>query len=219
MKNILILAAHPDDEVLGAGGTIQKFREKGYEITTCRVSDGSSEQYKNNPEKWKKKDGEHKQALDLLGVKELIKLDFPDMRLDSVPHVELNKKLSEIVEKIQPEIIFTHAADDINLDHQEIYKSTLIISRPLNKFVKYVYSYEVLSSSEWEYSKPFIPNTYMNIDKYLNKKQQALKMMETEKCEYPHPRSVKGIEVLARYRGLQVGCEFAEAFKLIKHYE
>jgi len=126
-----------------------------------------------------KKDWEHKKALIMLGVDKLIRLNFPDMRLDAVPHIELNKKMNEVFEKVQPEIVFTHSKDDLNCDHKKVYDSTMVITRPLNNFLRRVYSYEVLSSSEWSLERPFRPNYFVDIGKYIKKKKEAFSVMET----------------------------------------
>ena len=219
MKKILIIAAHMDDEILGMGGTIQYFKDQGYKIFVCVATDSSSTQYKDNPEIWSLKKREYSKATNLVGVDKIFNLDFPDMRLDSVSHCELNNALNKILIKIKPQILFTHWRYDINMDHQEIYKSTLVLIRPVHGFLKKVYCYETLSSSEWHPEESFIPNHFVDIEKYISKKQEAFSLLKTEVRKYPHPRSLEGVKILAQYRGMQSGNKYAEAFRLIKGYE
>jgi LmbE family N-acetylglucosaminyl deacetylase len=216
MKTALILAAHTDDDILGVGGTIQYLKDKDYKIVVCRITDGSSTQYDKNPELQEQREKEYLEAIRILNIDEIVKLGFPDMKLDSVPHFLLNRKLSEVVENIKPNVIFTHNKNDLNKDHQLIHDSTLVISRPLNKYLKKVFSFEILSSSEWNFENPFIPTHFIDISKYLDKKIKAFFSMKTELREYPHPRSPEGIKVLAQYRGMQSGYKYAEAFKIIR---
>lgn len=218
-KNLLIITAHDDDEILGVGGAIQFFQEKNYNINICQVTDGSSTQYKDQPDKIKERTEQHKNALDIIKVKNVYTLDFPDMQLDTVPHYKINIGISKIINKIKPEIIFTHNPNDINKDHIEVYKSTIVATRPPLKFLKKIIIYEVPSSTEWNPLECFNPNYYINIDKYLDNKIKAFSLMKTEVKDYPHPRSLDGIKSLARYRGLQSGMEYAEAYKIIKQYD
>lgn len=218
-KNVLILAAHPDDEVLGCGGIIQKHVAEGCQVFVGVVTDGSSSQYPNDIQKHHTKIKECEEANKLLGVTEVVFLDFPDMKLDTVPHAELNNKINELVEKIRPNIIYTHSKFDLNLDHIAIARSTEVVSRPGKVYLEKVLAYEVLSSSEWSRMESFQPDVFVDVEQYLEKKVQALKLYKTECREYPHPRSSEGIQTLAQYRGLQSGFRRAEAFKLIVSYE
>jgi len=219
MKNVLILSAHTDDDILGAGGAIQYFKEGKYKIYVCQVTDGCSSQYGDNPKICKERNQQYQKAMKFLKVDGIFNLDFPDMQLDTIPHFQINQDLNKIFKKTKPEILLTHSPDDINKDHQEIYKSTLVIIRPLNNFLKRVYSYETLSCSEWNPDSPFKPNYFIDIKKYLAKKKEAFGLLKTELREYPHSRSLEGIEILAKYRGLQCGRRYAEAFRLIKGYD
>jgi len=219
MKKILIFAAHPDDEILGVGGTIQYLKERNAHITVCLVTDGSSTQYKNNPTIWEQKKQEYTRALNLLNIDDIIHLDYPDLQLDTIPHYQLNEKLENIINLVKPDTIFTHSENDLNKDHRLIYDATTIITRSSHGFIKKVYCYEVLSSSEWNTEKPFIPTHFVNIEKYIDKKKEAFSILESEVREYPHPRSLQGIEILAKYRGLQGRHKYAESFKLIKAYD
>ncbi|MBI2444525.1 MAG: PIG-L family deacetylase [Candidatus Magasanikbacteria bacterium] len=218
-RSILVFSAHPDDEILGVGGTLQQYQAAGYRIAVCLVTDGSSTQYPNQPGLWQQKQQEYQNALDLLSVDQLIELKYPDMRLDTVSHAEVCRRLTEIVHTVQPEIVFTPSDADLNRDHREVYRASLVACRPVAYLIKALYSYEVLSSSEWMREAPFSPNYFVPLtENQLRRKQQALALMPTEVRPYPHPRSPEGIAILAQYRGLQCGAKFAEAFRLICSY-
>ncbi len=218
-KNILVLAAHPDDEILGCGGVIQKHVAYGQQVFVGIITDGSSAQYPGNQEKYQTKIEECREANKLLGVLEVQFLDFPDMKLDIVSHSELNNKINELVEGIRPSIIYTHSQFDLNLDHVAVASSTEVVCRPGKQYLEKVLAYEVPSSSEWSRSGSFRPNTFVDIEPYLEQKVKAMKLYQTEYREYPHPRSSEGIQILSQYRGLQSGFKAAEAFKLVISYE
>jgi len=218
-KNVLILAAHGDDEILGTAGAIQFFKDKGYNVYVCLATEGCLTQYEKNKEVCQEKRQQYKKAMELLGADEIIELNFPDMQLDTIPHFKLNQAISRVLEKIQPEILFTHNPVDINLDHRLVYHSTLVAIRPPRPFLKKIYTYEVPSSSEWNPKSAFLPNYFISIEKYLKKKKQALALLKTELRNWPHPRSLEGLEALARFRGMQSGCKYSEAFCLIKSYD
>lgn len=218
-KTILILAAHPDDEVLGCGGIIQKYVQQGDRVVIGIVTDGSSSQYPGDEAKYKVKIEECKKANKLLGVSDVELPDFPDMKLDTVSHAELNNKINSLVEKIKPNIIHTHSHFDLNLDHVAVARATDVVCRPGKVYLEKVLAYEVPSSSEWSRNNIFQPNTFADIEKYLNQKVAALLIYKTECRDYPHPRSPEGVKIFAQYRGLQSGFNAAEAFKLIISYE
>ncbi|MGL4393461.1 MAG: PIG-L deacetylase family protein [Fusobacteriaceae bacterium] len=220
---VLVIAAHPDDEILGVGGAINKYSRNGDEVFVYIVTDGSTSQYPNDIEKLNNKKQEALEANKVLGVKEVIFGDLPDMKLDQVPHVKLNAEIEKVINKINPEIIYTHHHGDINKDHRLIFESTFVAVRPNRKDVKKVFTYEVLSSSEWGNIKSeamFSPNTYSVLKEIdiINKKN-AMEKYKTELREYPHPRSIDGIENLAKYRGNQICENFAESFILIRGVE
>jgi len=218
IKKILVFAAHPDDEVLGCGGIIQHFVKEGSNVVVCILTDGWTTQYSDNPILGNKKKSESVFANKLLGVDKVIQLDFPDMKLDQVSHAEINKKLQQIIDEVKPEIIFTQSNSDLNLDHQQLYLSTMVATRPGNKYLKKVYTYEVGSSSEWNPQEAFIPNVFFDISSFIDKKIESFQEYKSEIRDFPHPRSAEGIRVLAKLRGMQSGYKFAESFKLIRSY-
>jgi len=217
-QNILILAAHPDDEVLGCGGVIQYYTSRKDNVYVCVVTDGSSSQYQGDIKKAQAKDQQTLRVQKFLGIKEFIRLDFPDMKLDTIAHIDINRKLENVINQIKPSIIYTHSSTDVNLDHILVYQSTKVVTRPGKPFLDQVYSYEVLSSTEWSRDNPFNPNTYFDISSYIEKKVKAFNLCRTEIRPYPHPRSAQGVKSLAKYRGIQSGFKYAESFQLIVSY-
>lgn len=222
MSKILVVAAHPDDEVLGLGATIKKLSEEN-EIYVLIVTEGCSSQYSgHNVEALiKQKEEMARKAAQILGAKDVLFGRLPDMKLDTMPHVAVNRVIEDAVDKTSPEIVFTHHFGDVNLDHQMVYRSTLVATRPsVGSCVKKLYTYEVLSSTEWQSSLPtfaFIPNTYVSVDdKMLNAKKEALKAYSMELRAFPHTRSAEAIDNLAAYRGQSVGYPAAEAFCLLR---
>ena len=221
MNKALIIAAHPDDEVLGVGGTIAKLSQNE-EFYILIVTEGCSSQYKDKDYKRiisEKKESSMK-AAEILGARDVLFGDLPDMRLDTVPHTEVNAVIEKALSLINPDTVFTHHYGDVNLDHRMVYNSTMVAARPTEQSsVKKLYTYETLSSTEWQNLSTdmhFSPNTYIEIENTLQKKIDALNAYSVELRKYPHPRSPEAIINLARYRGQTVGVRSAEAFSLIR---
>jgi len=223
MNRALIIAAHPDDDILGCGGVIS--RSKRYydntvykvifiaEGSTCRFDDPESPEARNEILK-RNLDGI--EALKYLKVDDQHFYNLPCGRLDQVPQIEINKIIENEINEFKPDTVFTHSKCDSNIDHHKVYDATIIATRPgcgVNK----VLSYEVLSSTEWGFSKSFTPNVFFKLsEEDIINKWNALSKYESELKEYPYPRSQKGIKSLAQYRGIQSGNEYAEAFQLIR---
>jgi LmbE family N-acetylglucosaminyl deacetylase len=205
---ILVIAPHPDDEVLGMGGTIKKLSKKN-KIILCVVSEGATAQYKDKKMIKVRRDSCKKTAK-ILGISQTIFLDYPDMRLN-LSHLDINKKLEEIVEKYRPEIVYTAPKNDLNLDHQMVFNSTLVACRPKSG-VKQILCYEIQGNTK----VPFVPNVFENIEKEFPYKIKGFKMYKSEIEEFPNPRSIAAIENLAIQRGIESGTRKAEAFELIR---
>jgi LmbE family N-acetylglucosaminyl deacetylase len=205
---ILVIAPHPDDEVLGMGGTIKKLSKKN-KIILCVVSEGATAQYKDKKMIKVRRDSCKKTAK-ILGISQTIFLDYPDMRLN-LSHLDINKKLEEIIEKYRPEIVYTAPKNDLNLDHQMVFNSTLVACRPKSG-VKQILCYEIQGNTK----VPFAPNVFENIEKEFPYKIKGFKMYESEIEEFPNPRSIAAIENLAIQRGVESGTKKAEAFELIR---
>ncbi len=212
--NILIIAAHPDDEILGMGGTIYKLGKKGHRIHLCIVTDGKCDTCGIKDRHKKRKESTLK-ASKFLGIQNVHFLNFPDMKLDIIPQIEINKKLEELIKKIKPEIVYTVPDNDFHKDHQKVLECTLVVTRPHSSNVKEVYMYEMTESVKTSFN----PNVYVNIDKEFKYKIQAFKMYTTEQQKFPFPRSLKGIESLAIQRGIEAGLKKAEAFTLVRKIE
>lgn len=226
MKNkILVIAAHPDDEVLGMGGTIAKCSEKGFEIALLIVTDGSSTQYKGKDvEKIiESKRLETNAAAEELGIGKIYYGNLPDMQLDTTPHTQINAVIENVLDDFKPDIVFTHFEGDVNKDHQRVYESTIVACRPLkDQCVKTLLSYSVPSSTEWNVrnTSGFFPNVYVDISgKYAESKYKAMNCYKTEMRDYPHPRSIEYLKTADLAEGLKVGAGPSESFILLRNVE
>jgi len=222
-KKILIVAAHPDDEVLGCFGTVSRLINEGYEAYTLILGEGkTSRDEKRNIKKQNNEiellNTEIIQANNTIGIKKVFIESFADNRFDSVDLLDIIKVISKVKDEIKPDIIFTHYEHDLNIDHQITYKAVITATRPMeNESVKEIYSFEILSSTEWNYPLSFSPNTYFDITKTIDLKLNAMKEYKSELCLYPHPRSLEGIELNAQYQGMRVGHKYVEAFQLVRN--
>ncbi len=221
---ILVIAAHFDDEVYGCGGTIAKLADKGHEIYACVLTDSCSSQYKGHAhEMIAQKKTESEEVNKILGIIETHIFDFPDMQLDTIPHVELNKAIEQCIIEINPEVVYTHHGSDVNKDHRLVFESTMVAVRPIkDSSVKRVLCYEVPSSTEWAPPTPsnmFAPNVFVDIEDVVEKKIDAIKAYNSELREYPHPRSVENVINQAHLRGASVGLKAAESFMLIREID
>ena len=196
---VLVVAAHPDDEVLGCGGTIARQDNHTDLLILCQ------RHFSTIVPKVSK----------VLGIKSVTLRDFPDNRFDNVPLLSIIEAVELVVRIIKPDIIYTHSETDLNIDHVLTYKSVMTACRPGLTSVKEIYSFEVLSSTEWS-DKLFIPNVFVDISATINKKIEAMQLYSNELKKWPHPRSIEGITVNAAYRGMMSGLKSAEAFKLVR---
>lgn len=220
-NKILVVAAHPDDELLGVGGTLLKHIDQGDEVSVLILGDGeSSKDYGADIDK---RSVMARNVADFIGAKNLILKKLPDQQFDSIPILDIIKQIETVVTQVQPNIIYTHCPTDLNIDHRLACEATLVACRPQPNFpVKKILAFETLSSTEWQIkdgANMFCPTHYENIEKYIDKKLKALKIYTDELREYPHPRSEQGIKTLAQYRGMEVGYQSAEAFQLIRNLE
>lgn len=219
---VLVVAAHPDDEVLGCGGTVARLANDGCEVYTLILCRGIAGRYENgDAEKIKSEIEELKKqthaANETIGVKEVFFHDFPDNRFDTIALLDLVKVIEQVKDSIKPDIVFTHCAGDLNIDHQITYKAVLTATRPLSEeTVRQIYSFEVLSSTEWNYPMTFSPDVFFDISSTLDTKLKAMSEYKSELREFPHPRSLQAIKLSAEYWAIQVGLRYVEAFKAVR---
>ncbi len=226
MNNNLIIAAHPDDELLGCGGLISKKIKNKENIRILFLAEGVTSRYNkdliNSKEilaKSKRRNKNAINALTNLGVKknQIFLSEQPCCRLDGINQLEIVKIIEEHINNFRPNEIYTHWHSDANIDHRIAYQATITATRPVYKFkINLIASYEVLSSTEWNFKKSFNPNYFVDISKNINEKIKSIKMYKDEIRKFPHSRSIKSIKALANYRGAQSGFEFAEAFEVIR---
>ena len=220
-NSIVVIAAHPDDEVLGCGATIAKHSANGDKVHVLILGEGMT----SRPSKEKKDVITLRQsaqkANDLLGVTSLTLHSFPDNRMDSLPLLEIVNVVESFIEKYSPSIIYTHFKDDLNVDHRLTHQAVVTACRPQPNFflMDTLLFFEVPSSTEWQVPTSFQPHWFIDISKTIDKKLHALTYYETEMRSWPHARSIKAIEHLARWRGATVGVEAAEAFILGRRIE
>lgn len=220
--NILIIVAHPDDEVLGCGGTTARLAKEGDLVYTLILGEGvtSRDNVRNTNKRVDKIIDLQKSALKankILGVKEVFFKDFPDNRFDTVPLLDIVKVVEEAKSKISPDIIFTHYEKGLNIDHQITYRAVITATRPMEgETVKEVYSFEVPSSTEWNYPNSFNPDVFYDIRDTINIKLKALSEYRGELRGYPHPRSIFAVKLTAQSWGVKVGLRYAEALKTVR---
>ena len=207
---ILVLAAHPDDEVLGMGGTIKKLANLKNKIHLCVVSEGVSAQYRDKKMIKVRKDA-CINSRKILGISSFSFLGFPDAKLDSIPQVEINVQIEKIVSEFKPDIVYTVSAGDNSKDHEKVFESTIVSCRSFKTKITKVISYELPGPR----INPFEPNIYEDITSEIIFKNKAFSKYDSEIEKYPHPRSRESIESMAKYRGTQAGVNYAESFQLI----
>lgn len=215
---VLVLAAHPDDEILGMGGTVARHTDAGDEVRIVVVTDGSSTQYPGDSEIRARKEAEAVRAAAELGVQDYVHLDLPDMRLDTLPHVDVNRVVEEQLVELSPEVVYT-PHPDVNRDHRVLFDSVAVATRPTpGQPVRRVLTYAPTSSTEWTPSALnwFVPNWFVDITGALDRKLAAFAHYETERRDYPHPRSERAIRATAEFYGAGCGCEHAEPFVLVR---
>ena len=226
MKNVLVVAAHPDDEVLGCGATISRHTKAGDSVHVIILAEGATSRDEQRDRS--RRNGELSDlaqaaqiARGILGAKTLHLHDFPDNRMDSVDLLDIVKVVESYVSRYQPEIVYTHHAGDVNVDHRRTHDAVVTACRPIpGQVVGTLLCFEVASSTEWQPpgSAPvFAPNWFVDATRTLPDKIKALAAYRSEMRDWPHPRSLEGVEMLARWRGATVGFEAAEAFVVARN--
>lgn len=221
-EKILIVAAHPDDEILGCGGTIARLIKEGREAYTVILGEGPKSRYGRKDRKKSEKDlkglrNAIQAANSALSVKKVFSYDFPDNKFDSVALLDIVKTLEKAKKEVSPRIIFTHHWSDLNIDHRVTFNAVLTACRPMvGETVKEIYSFEVPSSTEWNFPNRFTANIFIDISKTIDAKIRALQCYETELRPFPHPRSLEAIRNNAKRWGSAAGLNCAEAFEAVR---
>jgi LmbE family N-acetylglucosaminyl deacetylase len=223
--SVLVVAAHPDDEVLGCGGTIACHADAGDQVQVLIVAEGATSRH-NQRDRNQATDElsalaqAAQQAGEILGAQGVELLDLPDNRLDSLDRLDLIKQIEECIARHQPQVVYVHHAGDVNVDHRRLHEAVVTACRPTpGQPVRRLLSFEVASSTEWQppgSASPFQPNWFVDISAQWPRKRVALAAYASEMRPWPHARSLEALEHLARWRGAQVGVEAAEAFCLLR---
>jgi LmbE family N-acetylglucosaminyl deacetylase len=220
---VLVVAAHPDDEALGCGGTIARWAEEGVAVHLAFIADGIGARNDHSAaeqEALQSRRAAAESAASILGATSVHFDDLPDNQLDSVPLLEVTQRVEALIEAHQPDTVVTHHAGDLNIDHRRVHQAVMTACRPQRGHpVRTILCFEVASSTEWQppgSGEPFIPNWFEDISATLPRKLAALDAYAAEMRDWPHPRSREGVEHLARWRGATVGCDAAEAFMLAR---
>ena len=223
MEKILVFAAHPDDELLGVGGTIRRLANEGKNVRAVILAEGLTSRNEKRgetaPDELLKLQADARSAADVVGYSSIDFCGFPDNRMDSVDLLDVVKVISKYVAKYNPDTIFTHHHGDLNIDHRITCEAVLTACRPVNgNGVKRIYGFETPSSTEWNYSyeAPFNPTVFFDVSETLEKKIEGMACYSTESTTYPHPRSPEALRALGKYRGCNVGFGMAEAFVLLR---
>ena len=222
-RKILVIAAHPDDEVLGCGGTIARAVKEGSQVYTLIVGEGkTSRDIKRDRDskldEIKNLNDEIIKANEVLGVKEVFVESLPDNRFDDLNLLDIVKVIEKYKNKLKPDIVFTHFEKDLNIDHQLLAKAVITATRPLpGETVKEVYSFEILSSTEWNYPLSFVPDTYIDVTSTFELKVKSMDCYKSELRDYPHTRSLEGIKNNSKYWAMRTGINgYVECFKTLR---
>lgn len=217
MKKVAIIAAHPDDEVFGCGGTILRHKNIGDEISFLWLTNGIGAR-SSTAKDIDYRNKEHHEAIKFIQPSYYQACNFPDNKLDSVPFLEIVQAIEEFLNKVCPDIVYTHFFNDLNIDHALTCKAVMTATRPgSNTFVREIFSFEVVSSTEWAVgSERFVPDTYINISEYIEAKKYYLDCYTSEMRDYPHPRSKENIIYKNGIRGAEMNLKYAESFVTLR---
>jgi N-acetylglucosamine malate deacetylase 1 len=217
-RQILVIAAHPDDEVLGCGGTIARHVAEGDSVSVAVVTRGAPEVFP--PSQVEQVRRELAAAHQVLDIPTVHFLDLPAPKLDTIPQYKIAGAIQELVQRVQPEIVYMPHHGDLHGDHRAVFHATLVATRPIQSWrVKRLLSYETLSETEWASpfaDQVFIPTVFVDIHSYLDRKLRAMECYASQLKEPPHPRSLRGLTALAQLRGAAAGLDAAEAFCLVR---
>ncbi len=220
----LVIAAHPDDEVLGCGATAARLVAEGNDVQFAILGEGMTSRHASRDDadarKLKQLQRQAHAAAEKLGVKTVTMHQLPDNRLDQVPLLEVVKVVEDLVDRVKPEVIYTHHGGDLNVDHGIIHRAVLTATRPVaGQPVREIYAFEVPSSTEWAFQRlesAFRPNVFVEVTRTLEAKIAAMACYKTEVRKFPHPRSAEALRAIAVRWGSVAGCAAAEAFELVR---
>lgn len=223
MKNIMVFAAHPDDELLGVGGTVRRLADKGASVRAVILAEGLTLRADHRADTEKNELVRlQEDARKAAGEVGYVSIDFcglPDNRMDSMDLLDVVKLVSGYVENYHPDTVFTHYHGDLNIDHRITCEAVLTACRPVGEYcVRRIYAFETPSSTEWNYlyQEPFTPNVYVDVTDTLEAKIKGMACYRTESTMYPHPRSPEALRALGQYRGSHAGFVLAEGFVLLR---
>lgn len=222
--SILVIAAHPDDEVLGCGGTIAKLAQENHDVYIAILGEGvTSRSEKREQANYKLIENlrdDSQQVAKLLGASDLFQFGLPDNRFDTLPLLDIIKLIENLLERVQPKVIYTHHHGDLNIDHAVLHRAVVTATRPVSGSpVQELYAFEVPSSTDWahgQFPPVFRPTVFVDISATLEIKIQAMAIYKSEVRPFPHPRSAEALRAIAQSRGSSVGFEASEAFELVR---
>jgi N-acetylglucosamine malate deacetylase 1 len=222
--NVLVIAAHPDDELLGCGGTAARLAREGHSVYMAILGEGITSRFSNRADAdasaLNNLQACSRRVADLLGVKELSLHGLPDNRFDSLPLLDVIKIVEELVERWTPTAVYTHHGGDLNLDHQIVSRAVMTATRPVAGHpVRELYMFEIASSTEWAFQQlapAFRPNVFVDIEGTFSLKLQGMRLYESEAREFPHPRSEMALSAIAQRWGSVVGRKAVEAFEAVR---
>ncbi len=212
MDKVLVVAAHPDDEVLGIGGIVLKHTKKGDRVRSVIMCEGESLRYSKDVGQ----SAAIEEVAEILGVEYTYLPRFPDQKLDMYTLTDIITPLEEISQKFKPDIIYCQSASDANRDHKLLFEAANIAFRPINKWIRDFYCFYTSSSTEWGVPRNFIPDTWVEISEELEDKIKAFEKYHAEIREYPHPRSSDSLEYQSHFWGNQCCVDSAEVLMTIR---
>jgi len=219
MKNIIVISAHPDDEILGAGGTLLKHKSKGDNVAWVIVTSMTEEQGYSK-EKIADREKEIKKVSQMVGFSNVYRLNYPVVTLNSDSMNDMVPEISSIFLEFKPEVIYVMNRSDAHSDHRYTFNSVMSCTKSFRyPFIKKIFMYECISETEFApqlHEKVFIPNYFVDISDFFKQKLKIMQVYESELGVHPFPRSERNIEALATFRGASVGVEYAESFQIIK---
>lgn len=212
-RRILVIAAHPDDELLGCGGTAALHTRAGDQVTIVIACEGESLRYGRGGVG---QESHIRRAAEVLGVRDIRLLGFSDQRLDTLTLTDVITPLEQAVREVRPALVYCQYGGDINRDHRLLFQALLVATRPTEGCIQAIYAFETASSTEWAYPRSFVPDTWVDISATLPIKLKAMACYESEVRPYPHPRSLEALEHRARTWGNQVCLDAAEVFMTVR---